>query len=138
MSEQIVSSYSGESNARAKLTWEKVDEIRKLKGRLTTRTIAKKFRISRSVVWRIHQGKSWNIRTRGAKTKIQIATEFIRIHNEYSSCALARGLVATHPNVFSTIEIARCFVNRARGCCGDRDRKHVRDKSLFREPARLV
>jgi hypothetical protein len=49
----------GEANGRAKLGAASVEEIRRLKGRLGARMIAKRFGVSRSAVQLIHQGKSW-------------------------------------------------------------------------------
>lgn len=49
----------GESNGRAKLTGAQVLEIRSLKGVTSQRVIAAQFRVSRSLIQRINQGKVW-------------------------------------------------------------------------------
>lgn len=49
----------GEQNGRAKLTAEQVREIRRLKGQVGARVLAKRFGVSRSAIQFIHQNKHW-------------------------------------------------------------------------------
>ncbi len=49
----------GEENGRAKLTQEQVAEIRRLKGVIGARPLAKRFGVSRSAIQFIHQNKHW-------------------------------------------------------------------------------
>ncbi len=51
----------GEEHGRAKLTWEQVQEIRKLyaEGKMSQRELAKKFGVSQTTIFRICHGKNW-------------------------------------------------------------------------------
>ena len=49
----------GENHGMAKLTWDKVKEIRNLKNQLSQRKIAKMFNIHRGTVSKIHTNKIW-------------------------------------------------------------------------------
>lgn len=49
----------GEANGRSKLTGHDVIAIRRLRGHVGQREIAKRFGVARSLIQRIHQGKAW-------------------------------------------------------------------------------
>lgn len=138
MSKPITVSRGGENNSRVKLTWAQVDEIRALRGTMTQREIAKRFGITRASVNNIQRGYFWKPETRNCKTKSQIAADLVREFPSSSNRAIARGLVVKYPNLFRTENAARSCVNYVRGCSGEAKRRIARDKSLFREPARLV
>lgn len=55
----LVPALSGEENGRAKLTAEQVAEIRALKGKVGQRRIAARFRVARTTVQWIHNGRNW-------------------------------------------------------------------------------
>lgn len=60
----------GEEAGASKLTEDQVKEILSLKGVLSQSKIAKKFSVSQSNIWFIHNGKSWkNIQTSGEKSE---------------------------------------------------------------------
>ena len=49
----------GERSGTAKLTWVKVAEIRKLKGSLTQKEVAKQFGVTPSTISYVQSGKTW-------------------------------------------------------------------------------
>lgn len=138
MSKPITVSRGGENHSQAKLTWAQVDEIRALRGTMMQREIATRFGITHATVHSIQRGHSWKPETRNCKTKSQIAADLVREFPSSSSRAIARGLVVKYPNFFRTERAALNCVNYVRGCGGKAKRRKARDKSLFREPARLV
>lgn len=52
----------GEDHGMAKLTIDQVIEIRKLKGRLYQKEIAKRFNVSKALISLIHANKNWNFK----------------------------------------------------------------------------
>lgn len=50
---------SGESNGNAKLNWNKVDAIRRSKGKITQRELAEIYGVSRVTIARIQTGVIW-------------------------------------------------------------------------------
>ena len=49
----------GEKHGMAKLTWDQVREIRRLKGTATLRVIAKQFGVAHNTINYIHLGRTW-------------------------------------------------------------------------------
>ncbi len=49
----------GENHGNNKLTWDKVTQIRNLKGKLTQRKIAEKFNVNYTTIGRIHRNETW-------------------------------------------------------------------------------
>lgn len=54
----------GEQNGSVKLTFEQVEQIRSLKGKMTQTDIARSFGVSRRNISHIHNGTSWNFTPR--------------------------------------------------------------------------
>jgi len=132
-------SMSGENCSSAKLTWEQVDEIRALlKKSVSQSAIARQFGVSQTLISHIGLGQIWKPETRNAITKLKFASDFVRLHNSRSSNAVARVLHKKWPDLFSTFNHAFVKVCVVRGCAGEHNRRVTRDKSLYREPARLI
>jgi len=131
-------SQSGESASRAKLTWEQVDEIRALKGKLLQRDIAERYGVSAPTVSTILAERTWKPETRHDLTKTQFVAEVVRRLNDRPTRTIARYLFKQWPEIFPTVKDALYRVQYVRGLRGENERRKLRDQSLVREPMRLV